>query len=101
MSQSFFRARMARQALVAIAASLAAIFASSAAYAHAELVRATPAVGGVVASATEIRLRFSEGVEPRFSGLTLTAADGSNVPLGEPKAEGATRACSSRRSPRR
>jgi copper resistance protein C len=71
-----------------IVASLAAILSATSAYAHAQLQKATPAVGGTVASATEIRLEFSEGVEPRFSGLTLTAADGSNVPLAQPKAEG-------------
>ncbi len=52
----------------AIAASLALICAAAtAAFAHAQLEKATPPVGGTVASATEIRLTFSEGVEPKFS----------------------------------
>ena len=42
------------------------------AFAHAQLEKATPPVGGTVASACEIRLEFSEGVEPRFSKVTLT-----------------------------
>jgi hypothetical protein len=70
-----------------IAAALAFIFASTAAFAHAQLQKATPAVGGTVASASEIRLEFSEGVEPRFTGVTLTAAGGASVPLGAAKAE--------------
>jgi len=64
------------------------ILAATAAHAHAKLVKATPAVGGTVATANEIRLTFSEGVEPRFSRISLTAADGSTVPLGAAKVEG-------------
>ena len=30
-------------------------------------------------------LEFSEGVEPRFSGVTVTAAGGGSVPLGQTK----------------
>jgi methionine-rich copper-binding protein CopC len=71
----------------AIAASLAFICAATTAFAHAQLEKATPPVGGTVASATEIRLTFSEGVEPRFSGVTLTAPGGANVPLGAAKTE--------------
>src|SRR5271167_2455172 len=70
-----------------IAASLAFAFAATAAFAHAQLEKATPAVGGTVASASEIRLEFSEGVEPRFTGVTLTAPSGANVPLGAPNVD--------------
>jgi copper resistance protein C len=69
------------------AVSLAFAVAATAAYAHAQLQKATPAVGGTVASASEIRLEFSERVEPRFSGVTLEAAGGASVPLGPAKAE--------------
>jgi len=72
-----------------IPASLAFTFAATSAFAHAQLQTATPAVGSTVASPNEIQLHFSEGVEPRFSGVTLTAANGSTAPLGSPKAEGA------------
>jgi copper resistance protein C len=78
---------MTRVSTIAIAASLAFVCAATGALAHAQLEKATPAVGGTVASATEIRLEFSEGVEPRFTGVTLTAPDGANVPLGAPKVE--------------
>jgi copper resistance protein C len=69
------------------AATLAFVFASTAAFAHAQLEKATPPVGGTVASASEIRLNFSEGVEPRFTGVTLTSAGGASVPLGPAKVE--------------
>jgi copper resistance protein C len=75
-------------AIRAIAASLALICGATTAFAHAQLQKATPPNGGTVASAREIRLEFSEGVEPRFSSLTLAAPGGANVPLGQPKVEG-------------
>jgi copper resistance protein C len=70
-----------------VTASLAFVFASTAAFAHAQLEKATPAVGGTVASASQIRLEFSEGVEPRFSGVTLTSSGGASVPLGRASVE--------------
>jgi len=71
----------------AIAASLAFACAATAAFAHAQLEKATPAVGGTVASASEIRLEFSEGIEPRFTGVTLTSSGGAAVPLGRASVE--------------
>jgi copper resistance protein C len=65
--------------------ALAFVLAATAAFAHAQLVKATPAVGATVASASEIRLTFSEGVEPRFSKIALTAADGTAIALGAAK----------------
>src|SRR5579862_5218232 len=60
----------------------AGLFTSSiAAFAHARLESAIPPVGGIVASASEIRLTFSEGVEPKFSGITLTSDAGAAEPL--------------------
>ena len=50
-------------------------------------MKATPPVGGTVASASEIRLEFSEGVEPRFSKVSLTGPSGAAVPLGAAKTE--------------
>ncbi len=79
---------MTRISMTAIASSLALICGTTTAFAHAQLEKATPPVGGTVASASEIRLEFSEGVEPRFSGVTLTSPGGANVPLGQPKVEG-------------
>ena len=69
-----------------IAASLAFAFTASSAFAHAQLEKATPPVGGAVAPPSQIRLEFSEGVEPRFSGLTLSGGGGA-AQLGAPKVE--------------
>ena len=38
---------------------------------------------------TEIRLAFSEGVEPKFTKVTLVGPGGANIPLGAAKVEGA------------
>jgi copper resistance protein C len=52
--------------------------------AHALLVKAVPAVGGKVAAApSEIRITYSEAIEPRFSGIELKAANGSAVETGQ------------------
>ena len=69
--------------ITGMAATLALSLAASSAFAHALLEKATPAVGSTVASASELRLEFSEGVEPKFSGATLTGAGGA-APLGKP-----------------
>jgi methionine-rich copper-binding protein CopC len=51
--------------------------------AHAFLDHAVPPVGGTVsASLPEIRLYFSEAIEPRFSGIELTSIDGRPVKTG-------------------
>ena len=66
--------------------SLAFALIAAQAFAHAQLEKATPAVGGTVASASEIRLEFSEGVEPKFSKISVTGPGGV-VPLGAAKTE--------------
>jgi len=70
-----------------IPASLALALTASAAFAHAQLEKAAPPVGGTVASASEIRLEFSEGVEPKFTKVTLSGPGGSALPLGAAKTE--------------
>ena len=56
---------------------------ATAARAHAFLDHAVPPVGGTVsASPPEIRLYFSEAIEPRFSGIELTSIDGRPVKTG-------------------
>jgi methionine-rich copper-binding protein CopC len=64
-----------------IAVSLAFVLAATQAIAHAQLKKATPAVGGTVSPPSEIRLEFSEGVELKFTKVTLTGPGGA-VPLG-------------------
>jgi methionine-rich copper-binding protein CopC len=75
---------MTARSLARVGASLAFALSATAAFAHAQLEKAIPAVGGTVSSPSEIRLEFSEGVEPRFTGLTLTSAGGAAQPLGKP-----------------
>lgn len=54
----------------------------AAASAHAHLKTATPAVGSVTAaSPPELRLGFTEGVNPKFTGVAVTGPAGS-VPTG-------------------
>ena len=68
----------------ALAFALVTLAAPTAALAHAQLQQAVPAVGGTVAaSPQELRLRFSEGIEPRFSTVTLAGEAGGAVPLGK------------------
>ncbi len=53
------------------------------AWAHALLEGAVPPVGSTVATApTELQLRFSEGIEPRFTKISVTAASGTAVSVG-------------------
>ena len=79
------RAAIKRSAIVA--GALAAVSVASAAFAQAQFVKAMPAAGSNVGSLTEVQLEFNESVDPRFSGLTLTAPHGVNVELGEPEVE--------------
>jgi methionine-rich copper-binding protein CopC len=56
---------------------------ASPAFAHARLLKSTPAAGTKVAAPQKIVLRFSEALEPAFSGALLLDADGKNV-SGDP-----------------
>jgi copper resistance protein C len=81
-----------RTSMTTIAASLALICgATTAAFAHAQLEKAIPAVGATVAGPSEIRLEFSEGVEPKFSKVSVTGPSGA-VPLGAAKTESGNQA---------
>jgi methionine-rich copper-binding protein CopC len=68
--------------------SLAFALIAAQAFAHAQLEKASPPVGGTVASASEIRLTFSEGVEPKFTKVSVTGPGGA-VSLGAAKTESA------------
>jgi copper resistance protein C len=69
-----------------IPASLAFALVATQVFAHAQLEKATPAVGATVAGPSEIRLEFSEGVEPKFSKVSVTGPAGV-VPLEATKTE--------------
>lgn len=62
--------------------------APSAVFAHAHLVSQTPAADAIVASAPEaLTLRFSEGVEPGFSGATLSGPQQQKIATGKARLE--------------
>src|SRR5207244_9750333 len=66
--------------LLATAAMLVGI---AGAAAHAFLSQAAPPVGGVVsATPREVRITFSEAIEPAFSAIELATADGQPVSAG-------------------
>jgi len=55
----------------------------SAVLSHAFLNEAAPIVGGTVpTSPKEIRLTFTEAIEPRFSGIDLATGDGRAIAAG-------------------
>ena len=83
-----------RHALIVTAASAGLlIFAAAAAFAHAHLVRATPAVGGTVsAPPSEVTLRFSEKLEAAFSSVVVRDAAGKQVDKGGAAVDKADRA---------
>lgn len=62
-----------------IAAGL--VFAASPAFAHARLTDSAPTANASVKSPGQIRLHFSEPLEPAFSGATLRDAGGKAVPV--------------------
>lgn len=58
---------------------------SGAALGHALLDRADPSNGSVLRlSPTALRLFFNEAIEPRFSTISLIAANGAAVVTGKP-----------------
>jgi methionine-rich copper-binding protein CopC len=61
---------------------LALALSSGAAFAHAQLDSAQPPVGGTVSSPAEIRLKFTEGLEPKYSGLAIAAQNGAPQQIG-------------------
>ncbi len=63
-----------------------ALLAAPPAFAHAHLENSTPAAGTTVAAPAELRLAFSEGVEPRVSKVALTGPGGA-VALGAASVE--------------
>jgi len=76
--------------IVASLSILAAVaLAAPAAWAHAELREASPAVGSTVAkSPTEISLKFSEGVEAQLSTISLSHKDGAKIAAGPAVVDG-------------
>jgi len=62
-----------KSAAIAVSAVTALLLTSQAAFAHAHLKNAEPAVNSTVAAApTSLSLHFTEGVDPHFSGVEVT-----------------------------
>ena len=82
-----------RRTTIVLAASAALVLSGAvAAFAHAHLVRATPAAGGTVnAAPSEVTLRFSEKLEPKFSSVVVRDAAGKQVDKGESAVDKADR----------
>ena len=62
---------------------IAAMLLPGAAQAHAFLDHAVPAVGGTVSIAPpELRLFFTQELEPAFSGMTISSEEGRSIATG-------------------
>ncbi|AMB80237.1 MULTISPECIES: copper homeostasis periplasmic binding protein CopC [Pseudomonas] len=68
------------------AALLTLLAGAGSASAHAHLQQSTPAADSTVATANEVRLTFSEGVEEKFTKVTLSH-DGAPVAVSSIKTE--------------
>ena len=67
----------------ALAAILAATLCAGEAAAHARLIHASPRVGATLTQAPgELRLSFSEKIDPAGSAVVLIAPDGARAALG-------------------
>jgi methionine-rich copper-binding protein CopC len=76
-----------RNLLAAFAISVLTLAAPLPAWAHAHLQKASPSAGGTVKSSpSEIRLHFSEDVEPHFSRISLATAAVRTLKLDRPVA---------------
>lgn len=65
---------------------LTSVFTTSAVFAHAHLKNQTPAANAQVTAAPQaLTLSFSEGVEVKFSGVTVTGPQQTQIPVGAVK----------------
>jgi methionine-rich copper-binding protein CopC len=72
-----------RKLIYGLALAIAAAFVADFAAAHAVLVSSSPAAGSVLTEAPqEIRLSFNEGIETRFSSVTVMRSDGKKMQTG-------------------
>jgi len=72
-----------RTSIVLSAAAALVLSGSVVAFAHAHLVRATPAVGATVSTPpNEVTLRFSEKLESAFSSVVVRDQSGKQVDKG-------------------
>jgi len=72
--------------LVSLAAGLAMTLIAGEAAAHSVLERAQPRGGSTLSAApAELRLQFSERIEPGFTTVQVRGADGEDVAAGAPR----------------
>lgn len=72
--------------IVTVAAFIAAVCVSPSVFAHAHLKHQYPAADAAVTAAPQaLTLDFSEGIEPNFSGVTVTGPQASAVKIGAVK----------------
>ncbi len=83
----------AQRTIIVLAASAVLVLSGAvAAFAHTHLVRATPAAGGTVQTApSEVTLRFSEKLEPKFSSVVVRDAACKQVDKGDSTVDKADR----------
>jgi hypothetical protein len=75
---------MLRPIRFATLAVSACLLLSEAVWAHAHLKKAEPADNEFVSAPSEFDLTFTEGLNPKFSGIKVTGPDKLEVQLGEP-----------------
>lgn len=81
-----------RAIVVAIVTAAASVWSCGAAFAHAQLTQATPAVASEVKTApTEVALNFSEKLENTYSTVIVRDAMGKRVDKGEAHVDKADR----------
>ncbi len=73
--------RHALRRITALALAGGLALAATGASAHAHLVSATPTANATVAAPQAIALKFSEKLEPKFSGVELMKANGDAIPV--------------------
>jgi copper resistance protein C len=94
LSKANWEVHMSTQRTIIVLAASAVLVLSGtmAAFAHAHLVRATPAAGDTVQAApTEVTLRFSEKLEPKFSSVVVRDSAGKQVDKGDAAVDKADR----------
>lgn len=71
--------------------AILALMAAQAAYAHAFLDHAEPRVGSTVPTAPkEVVLSFTQNLEPAFSSVEVSDANGARVDQGKPRISAST-----------
>jgi copper resistance protein C len=76
--------------LILLASALVTVTTGTAAKAHAFLDHTEPRVGSTVAAAPrELTLSYTQNLEPAFSAVEVSDANGKRVDLGRPSISGA------------